>query len=469
MRAVLPEISHGDHCCLLFTSPEEQVAITVPFLALGLERGERVVFVGTSEEIEHLRTGLRDAGLAVEHEVDHARLSFVSERDYLEGGKWSTEKMLAFLQRAYDETLGQGFSALRAAGDVLWQVGPEQNFQDVVYYENLLDVFFVGKRMVGMCEYPRERCPAEVLSGILGAHKIAAVGTEVCQNFHYLPPGLLLEKDAAAREQKRAEWMTSQLLRARRAEDEILQLNRELEDRVRARTAALEAINRDLESFSYSVSHDLKAPLRAIRGYSEMLREALREGPPEEVRRCVDVIDQSAQRMGGLIDGLLAYGRLAQADLKLEPVELEPVIAEVLARFSQDIRKADAEVKASPPLGKVLAHRLALTQMIENLVTNGLKFVAPGVRPELRLWTEVKGGLVRLWVQDNGIGIPKEDQARIFGGFQRLHSQKDYPGSGVGLSIVRRAAEKMGGIVGVESEPGKGSSFFIELAAAPAA
>lgn len=116
----------------------------------------------------------------------------------------------------------------------------------MVYYENLLDVFFVGRRMVGMCQYPKDECPPEVLSGILGSHKTAAIGREVCQNFHYLPPGLLLEKDAVVREQKRTDWMSSQLLRARRAEDEILRLNRELEERVRARTAALEALNGDL-------------------------------------------------------------------------------------------------------------------------------------------------------------------------------------------------------------------------------
>lgn len=461
--AVLPEISHGDHCCLLFTSPAEQVAVTAPFLALGLERDERAVFVATADEIDRVRTGLREAGLDIDREVERGRLAFVSEREYLEDGKWSTEKMLGFLQRAYEETLAQGFTGLRAAGDVLWQVGPDRDFRDVVYYETLLDVFFVGKRMVGMCEYAREQCPPEVLSGILGSHKIAAVGQEVCQNFHYLPPGLLLEKDVVAREHKRTEWMTSQLLRARRAEEEILRLNRELEDRVRARTAALEAINRDLESFSYSVSHDLKAPLRAIRGYAELLRDAVQEGSPEEIERCLGVIDRSAQRMGGLIDGLLAYGRLAQAELQPEPVELEAVIAEVLGRFSEDIRKSGAEIHVTRPLGQVLAHRLVLTQVVENLLTNALKFVAPGVRPEIRIRTAAEGDRVRLWVQDNGIGIPAEQQARIFGGFQRLHSQAEYPGSGVGLSIVKRAAEKMGGTAGVESEPGKGSSFFVEL------
>src|SRR5581483_8548653 len=236
---------------------------------------------------------------------------------------------------------------------------------------------------------------------------------------------------------------------------------------VRARTAALEELNRNLESFSHSVSHDLKAPLRAIRGYAEILREALQEGNSEEAARSLEVIDQSAERMRNLIDGVLAYARLAQADFRAEPVDLEDVADEVLGRFAPEAKKALARIEVVRPLGKVLAHRLALSQILENLVTNGLKFVEPGRSPELRIRAQARDGRVRLWVEDNGIGVPKEFQERIFAGFQRLHSQSEYPGSGVGLSIVRRAAEKMGGSAGVESEPGKGSSFFVELPAAP--
>ncbi len=467
VRAVLPEIAHGDHCCLLFSSPEHQLSVTVPFFALGLERGERSVFVGTADEIERLRTGLRESGVDLDRAVSRGRIAFVGEREYLESGKWSTEKMLGFLQRAYDETLGRGYSALRAAGDVFWQVGPEQDFGDVVYYENLLDVFFVGKRMVGMCQYPRERCPDEVLSSILGAHKIAAIDQEVCQNFHYLPPGLLLEKDAAARARQRTEWMTSQLLRARRAEEEILRLNRNLEERVKTRTAALEEINRELESFSYSVSHDLKAPLRAIRGYADILREALGAGDRGEVLRSLEVIDESAERMRGLIEGLLAYARLARQEIRPEPVDLDEVAREVLGRFAEDARKAGAVVTVAWPLGKVLAHRLALTQVLENLFTNAMKFVAPGTRPRVHLRTEALGDRLRIRVEDQGIGIPEDWRDRIFEGFRRLNPSSAYPGSGVGLSIVRRAVEKMGGSVGVESELGKGSTFFVELPAAP--
>src|SRR5689334_22585472 len=213
--ALLPEISHGDHCCLLFSSPAEEMQVTVPFLALGIERGEKSVFVGDADAVEELRSGLKGAGVSVDAEVGAGRLVFASTRDYLDRGRFSTDRMLSFLQQTYDATLGEGFTALRAAGDLSWQVGPEQDFRDVVYYETLLDVFFLGKRMVGMCEYPKSKCPAEVMSGILATHRIAAIDRDLCSNFHYVPPELLLEKDLPVRHGKRVEWMTSQLLRAR--------------------------------------------------------------------------------------------------------------------------------------------------------------------------------------------------------------------------------------------------------------
>lgn len=214
----LPQLSNGDHCCLFFSSPEEQIRLTTPYLHAGLGRDERCVFIGDHRTVERMREGLKSEGLEVDREIEKGRLTLSSDRDYLDGGHWSTEKMLGFLQEAYDSAMEEGFTALRAAGDVSWQIGPDQDYRDVVYYETLLDVFFLGKRMVGMCEYPRGKCPAEVLGGILNTHKIAAVDSRLCSNFHYVPPELLLEKNPRARQEKRVEWMTSQLVRVREAE-----------------------------------------------------------------------------------------------------------------------------------------------------------------------------------------------------------------------------------------------------------
>lgn len=464
VRTLLPEISHGDHCCLFFSTPEEQARVTVPFLGLGLERDERSVFVGTPADVDRMREALVAAGVEVERETGRGRLSFVSDRDYLDGGHWRTEKMLAFLQAAYDRALGEGYTALRAAGDISWQVGPDRDFRDVVYYETLLDVFFVGKRMVGMCQYPKAHCPAEVLSGILACHKIAAIDQEVCQNVHYLPAGLLLERDPVLREEKRIEWMTSQLLRLRRAEEHNLRLSSELEERVRARTAELETANRDLEAYAHTLAHDLAAPLRSMTGFAEILKEDCAGILNLESCGYLERIIQSSQLMKRMVEDLLALAKVSKEQFLLDSVPLSEVLKESLEQLDADLKARNAMVVLEgEPLPKVRANRTLLGQVVSNLLSNASKFVAPGIQPRIRVRADRAAGTVRLWVADNGIGIAPEYHKKIFGVFQRLHSDAGYAGSGIGLALVERGVERMGGRVGLESEPGTGSRFWIEL------
>jgi signal transduction histidine kinase len=145
---------------------------------------------------------------------------------------------------------------------------------------------------------------------------------------------------------------------------------------------------------------------------------------------------------------------------------LDNALKEVLAEVEGDIRERGASVNIESPLGVALAHPPALKQVLANLITNGLKFVPPGVSPRLRIFAERNGDSVRLSIEDNGIGIPTEHHQRIFGLFERLHESQTYPGTGIGLALVRKGAERMGGCAGVESAPSQGSRFWVDLPAA---
>jgi len=244
-------------------------------------------------------------------------------------------------------------------------------------------------------------------------------------------------------------------------------LQHDLERRVAERTQALLETVSELEAFSYSISHDLRAPLRAMRGYADaILDEAGAAGsdPTTYARRIVE----AAEHMDALIGDLLSYSRVTRADLDLEPLDLDAVVDDVLAHLPDLDARADVRVtRNGDGMPRVIGHRATLFQALTNLVSNALKFVPPGTRPSVRIRVERREGRVRLWVEDNGIGIAPEHHERIFRVFERLHGRERYPGTGVGLAIVRKAAERMGGATGVESRAGAGSRFWIELPAGP--
>jgi len=250
---------------------------------------------------------------------------------------------------------------------------------------------------------------------------------------------------------------TASLLKMKEAQDSVRRKNQELED-----------TNAGLEAFVASMSQDLNAPLRGIRHAADVLMN--NHAPRLELggRECVKGIGEAVQRMDLLLKDLLDYSRLSRAEMQLQPVGLAWVVPEVLAQLNEEIKKKKAQVTVEQPLPSVLGHRGTLVQALANLLANALKFVASSGQPQVRIRAEERDEFVRLWVEDNGIGIAPEFHARLFRAFERLWRTEAYPGTGVGLAIVRKGVEHMGGRVGVESSPGQGSKFWIELPKAQA-
>ena len=248
--------------------------------------------------------------------------------------------------------------------------------------------------------------------------------------------------------------------------DALASLNADLERRVEDRTQALVEVNRELDAFAYSISHDLRAPLRSMQGYADALVEDFGESLGPEGQHYTKRIAAAALRMEDLIQDILTYSRLAKEEVSVRPESLETAVDEVLTDLAATITVMGATISVQKPLPEVQSNRSVLRQVLSNLIANGLKFIAPGGKPVLTIYSERWLGSVRLWVEDNGIGIAPEHQRRIFDPFQRLHGIEAYPGTGIGLAIVRRAMTRMGGRCGVESKPGQGSRFWIEFRAA---
>jgi len=238
-------------------------------------------------------------------------------------------------------------------------------------------------------------------------------------------------------------------------------LNVTLEHKVEERTGELQQHLRELETFTYTMAHDLRAPLRAIHGFSEILEEEYGESLDREAHDYLRRLSSAAIQMDGLIRDLLAYAHLIHQPVQAETVDLEALLSRVLGSLEPELKAHHAVVRVEGPVPRVLGQRILLDEVLKRLLSNAIQYVQPGNEPQIRIRGENQNGWARLWIEDNGIGIPPEYQDRIFGPGEKLDSVGGK--SGMGLTIARKAMERMKGRLGVESQPGKGSRFWLEL------
>lgn len=319
----------------------------------------------------------------------------------------------------------------------------------------------VGKKcheIVHGCDALLDGCPHKMLLGDKREHSVELHEARLNGDFHVTASpvtdarGELLGCVHVARD------VTAQ----RRAERQIQKLNAELEDRVAQRTAQLEAANKELEAFAYSISHDLRAPLRSIDGFSQAVMEDAADAVPEEVMDNLKRVRAAAQRMGRLIDGLLMLSRLTRRELHVEKVDLGGLVRLILQDYQKNEPTRDVsivvqdgvEARGDPELLRIV---------LQNLVDNAWKFTSKQERAMVEFGEDQREGRRIFFVRDDGAGFDMQYAGKLFGAFQRLHAPSEFEGTGLGLATVQRIIHRHGGSVWAEAEVGKGATFYFTL------
>ncbi len=449
------------HRCLIYEGqPSEQLPVIVPLLAESLRENRRCLYLGDPGMVGMLRDELFRSGVDVGREAARGALVFSSDRSHLDGGSFDPAMMVEMLRGLVDAAVKDGYSGLWASGDMRWELGSDENFERLEEYEARLERVFRDRPLAGVCQYHRTSVPPDALRAALTSHRSAYIGRALhADNLFYVPPELLLaERDPA----EMADWMWRQVSRVVDAEQkrdqslrELAELNDVLERRVAERTS-------ELESFSYSVSHDLRAPLRAIDAFCRDIRETQAARMDAAGRADLERVLEAAGRMGRFIDAMLEVSKLSRARPERENVDLSKLASTVVA----DLRKADPRrlvtVIVAPGLSARGDARL-LGAALGNLLGNAWKFTGGTPDARLEFGSVTLDGRPAFFVRDNGAGFDMGYRSSVFKPFQRFHSAESFPGFGIGLANAQRIVSLHGGELWAESKPGKGATFYFTL------
>lgn len=452
------------HKCLLYEgAPSGQLPVVVPMLAESLSDGLRCLYLGDTDSVRMLEDALRRDGLDVAGHASRGALVFSSDRSHLAAGRFDPKSMVGMLRGLVEDSLRDGFKGLCATGDMRWELGDDGNLEALLEYEARLEQVFMELPLRGICQYRLDALPKRAVRDALMTHRAAFLGERLhADNHFFVPPELLLEDPGAAARDSQGDWMWRQISRiseAERARDAALaalaRLNAELESRVKERTA-------ELEAFGYTISHDLRAPLRSIEGFTQTILRRHVKDFGEDDRVDFRFVTDGCKRLSAMLDGLLTLSRLGRQELRAGDVDL----TDAARRVADELNGLDASRKVEFSAQEGLSARgdaALLFDLLHNLIGNAWKFTGRTAQARVEVGVETGGGERAFFVRDNGGGFDMKHAGRLFKPFERLHSAREFPGTGVGLATSRRIVERHGGRIWARSAPGAGTTVYFTL------
>lgn len=443
----LDGVEANEHIALFYESHDEQVEAMVPFVRQGIERDERVMYVIEEHTKDDVLAALRDGGVDIDAATDSGALTFHSvDETYLRNGAFDPDEMIDFYRQTIEEATAE-YPALRITADTHWILDEETTIEDFMAYESRVNELFRDEDCIALCQYDREAIPPEILTDVVRTHPHLIYNGALCHNFYYTPPQEYFGPDEPVRDIDR---MLRTLVDRTEAKAELSDTIDELEES-----------NERLKRFAYIASHDLQEPLRMISSFLQLLEDRYGDDLDEEAREYIDFAVDGSDRMREMVDGLLTYSRIDTNDAEFRPVDCTDVLDDVVSDLQLQIEERDATIVADE-LPTVVGDAAQLEQVFHNLVANAIKYT-DDTPPRIEIEAQRQGDRCVFSVADDGIGIDPAYRDQIFEVFNRLHSNDEYQGTGIGLALCRKIVDHHGGDIWVDSEPGDGTTFYFTL------
>src|SRR5438876_4151814 len=465
--AALEQLGPHDHLCSIYESPQEHYAVDVPFIRIGLDRGEKCIYIADDGTVGDVRQAMQSEGIDVERATASKALVLATkEQAYLKHGSFHPDWMFTFWKKATQLAMSEGFSAVRATGETEWVLRGGRGLERWMEYESRLTHTLSESNCSALCQYNRRLFPPELLLDVIRTHPMVVYGGTVCRNLYHVPPDEFLGTNQTAREVER---LLTNIRERERVEDA---LREQLTERKRADEALREAqvelahVTRvtTIGGLAAAIAHEINQPLAAvITNGSACLRWLAGTTPNlDEARQAVGRIIRDGNRASDVIAKIRAL--LRKTGTEKERLDMNDVIREVVALAQSEIRRNGVALRAQlegniPP---VLGDRVQLQQVVLNLIMNGIEAMsAVGDRPRELIISTQSGEIdqVHVTVQDSGIGLDPKSMERIFDAFYTTKSE----GMGMGLAISRSIVENHDGRLWAVPNDGPGATFQFTL------